>query len=150
MGSEMCIRDRPWVASLLHQHLARVQPGDRIFRVSRVQVSERVAAAVERLKLDPQDKRLHRLRHTGPANDILTEKRTIEQVRRRGRWLSLRSVERYTKTAHLIADLARMPQQIVQYGREFLAHPAQFARLLRTERASVFFSEPAPSKFVPS
>ena len=57
------------------------------------------------LKLDPEDRRLHRLRHTGPANDIMLEKRTLEQARRRGRWLSLRSLERYTKTAHLIADL---------------------------------------------
>ena len=141
MPNQGVIVEELWVANLLHQHLERVQPGDRIFKVSREQVTERVAAAVERLKLDPQDRRLHRLRHTGPANDILTETRTLEQVRRRGRWLSLRSVERYTKTAHLVSDLARLPQDIIAYGREFLANPAKFATLLRSQRASVFFSQ---------
>ena len=140
MPNQGVIIDEPWIASLFHQHLQRVQEGAPIFRVSREQVTERVEAAVNRLKLDPEDKRLHRLRHTGPANDIMLEKRTLEQARRRGRWLSLRSLERYTKTAHLVADLARLPQQLVVYGREFLANPLEFLKLRGPEQTSVYFA----------
>ena len=139
MPNQGVVVDEPWIASLLVQHLARVREGDKIFRVSREEVMERVAAAVARLNLDPLNKRLHVLRHTGPANDIATEKRTLEQARRRGRWLSLRSLERYTKVAHLVADLSRMPPRVVDYGREFLADPPYFAKLRPAEQISVYF-----------
>jgi len=44
----------------------------------------------------------HSLRHSGPARDVLNNTRSLEEIRRRGRWASLKSVQRYTKSHLLI------------------------------------------------
>ena len=44
----------------------------------------------------------HRMRHAGAARDIERGTRSLEQIRRRGRWRCLDSVQRYTKTWLLI------------------------------------------------
>ena len=69
---------------------------------------------------------LHKLRHTGPANDTLRGTKSLEQIRRRGRWASLKSVERYSKTAHIVADLARLEPEVRRLGSEFLENPEAF------------------------
>ena len=69
---------------------------------------------------------LHRLRHTGPANDTLRGTKSLEQIRRRGRWASLKSVERYSKTAHIVVDLAHLDPEVRRIGAEFLANPEAF------------------------
>ena len=78
------------------------------------------------LHLDDDDAILHRLRHTAAANDIAEGTRSVEEARRRGRWLHLSSFQRYTKTAHLLADLAKLPQEARRYGEAFLAAPRSF------------------------
>ena len=60
------------------------------------------------------------------GNDTLRGTRSLEQVRRRGRWASLKSVERYSKTAHIVADLAHLDPEVRRLGDEFLASPDAF------------------------
>ena len=69
---------------------------------------------------------LHKLRHTGPANDTLRGTKSLEQIRRRGRWATLKSVERYSKTAHIVADLAHLEPEVRRIEAEFLASPDAF------------------------
>ena len=52
----------------------------------------------------------------------------LEQIRRRGRWASLKSVQRYSKTAHVSADYAALPSAACQIGREFLDRPDDYVR----------------------
>ena len=62
----------------------------------------------------------HDLRHSGAAKDIEQQFRTLEQVRRRGRWKLLPSVQRYTKTWLLIRARERMSKQQLDEGRRLL------------------------------
>ena len=48
------------------------------------------------------------LRHAGPSYDILTKLRTLPEVQRRGRWLSLTSVRRYEKARQVTAQLQKL------------------------------------------
>ena len=50
----------------------------------------------------------HDLRHGGAARDVERKTRELEQVRRRGRWRVLSSVQRYTKTWFLVRERARL------------------------------------------
>ena len=103
------IVDSALITELFLHWVATIRPGAKIFTVSRDQGERRVRRVVQALGLDEEDTVLHRLKHTGPANDIAENRRTLEQARRRGRWLHLTSVLRYTKEAHLVACASRMP-----------------------------------------
>ena len=99
-------------------------PNSPIFSVSRETVARRVKRACDLLGIDCPV--LPRLRHTGPANDTLRGTKSLEQIRRRGRWASLKSVERCSKTAHIVADLAHLDPEVRRIGAEFLANPEAF------------------------
>jgi len=45
----------------------------------------------------------HSLRHSGPSHKVIRNECTLEEIRRRGRWKSPKSVQRYTKTHTLLA-----------------------------------------------
>ena len=120
------IIDRPWVARLFLE-LVRSRPlGAPIFSVSRSQVARCVKKVCDKLGIPVPV--LHILRHTGPANAILKDTKSLEKVRRRGRWASLKSVERYSKTAHVVADLAKLSVELRNYGEQLLADPSAFTQ----------------------
>ena len=58
----------------------------------------------------------HRLRHSGPSEDIARERASLESVRRRGRWKAMKSVQRYSKTSMLVKFRARMPLTTLSLG----------------------------------
>ena len=53
---------------------------------------------------------LHALRHSGPSEDLARGRSTLENVRRRGRWKAMESVQRYTKSFALTRFRAKIPQ----------------------------------------
>jgi len=63
----------------------------------------------------------HDLRHSGAARDLEQGTRSLEQIRRRGRWRAMDSVQRYTKTFLLVRQRARLPSPVAKRGRELLA-----------------------------
>ena len=63
---------------------------------------------------------LHELRHSGAAQDVLSKSRSLEEVRRRGRWRSMTSVQRYTKTWMLVRRRAEMPAALVEKGKQIM------------------------------
>ena len=62
----------------------------------------------------------HDLRHSGAARDVAAGTRTLEQVRRRGRWVSMDSVQRYTKTWLLVRQRQRLSPQHRDEGARLL------------------------------
>lgn len=52
---------------------------------------------------------LHALRHSGPSEDLARGRSTLENVRRRGRWKAMESVQRYTKSFALTRFRAKVP-----------------------------------------
>ncbi|CAK0879893.1 unnamed protein product, partial [Prorocentrum cordatum] len=55
----------------------------------------------------------HGLRHSGPSEDVARGRASLEQVRRRGRWKALFSVQRCSKTFALAQFRATMPQKVL-------------------------------------
>jgi hypothetical protein len=51
----------------------------------------------------------HAIRHSGPSEDIARGRACLEEVRRRGRWKGLDSVQRYTKTFALTRFRSKVP-----------------------------------------
>ena len=57
----------------------------------------------------------HDLRHAGASRDVEEKARSLEQVRRRGRWKQLDSVQRYTKTWILVRERSKLsPEQLAK------------------------------------
>ena len=123
-SNQSVIIDRPWVARLFLELARKRLPNAPIFSVSRETVARTVKKACDLLGIECPV--LHKLRHTGPANDTLRGSKSLEQIRRRGRWASLKSVERYSKTAHIVADLAHLEPEVRRIGTDFLNAPDAF------------------------
>jgi hypothetical protein len=62
----------------------------------------------------------HDLRHGGASRDVEEKSRTLEEVRRRGRWKSLESVQRYTKTWLLVRERSKMSTPMLAEARKLL------------------------------
>ena len=122
------IIDNLWVAELVIALMHRRAPGEKLFRITREQVWGRIQFACGRLGIECSSWNMHRARHTGAALDYLEEKRNLEQIQRRGRWLSINSVQRYTKIAQLLQDLADLSSAVRRKGEEFIADPKRFIR----------------------
>jgi hypothetical protein len=52
----------------------------------------------------------HAIRHSGPSEDLARQRCSLEDVRRRGRWKGMDSVQRYTKTFALTRFRAKVPE----------------------------------------
>ena len=63
---------------------------------------EKILRDVGRELALPVDFVPHVLRHSGPANDLYFERRTMGGVAKRGRWANIKSVQRYGKSGRLL------------------------------------------------
>ena len=68
-------------------------------------------AAVDHL--EPQ---LYSLRHGGASADALRRTRSIEEIKKRGRWTSDASVRRYEKAALAMREERRAGEEALAYG----------------------------------
>lgn len=72
----------------------------------------KVQAAVQRLGVNAGEVHMHRLRHSGASHDYARRIRSIEDIRRRGRWKAFNSVRRYEKGARVQQLLASLPSAV--------------------------------------
>ena len=74
----------------------------------------------------------HTMRHTGPANDIYHDRRSLQAVAKRGRWANIKSVQRYSKSGRLLKVWRSVSaQQRAEWTR---AAPGTGGRLLSALR----------------
>eukprot|EP00973_Karenia_brevis_P008008 1086019-Karenia_brevis.AAC.1 len=64
---------------------------------------------------------LYQLRHTGPSRDALSGRCDTTKIMAKGRWMSLKSVKRYSKPGGLQRVEKRLDPRQVQYGEECVA-----------------------------
>lgn len=62
----------------------------------------------------------HSARHTGASVDLARGYRSLDQVKRRGRWSAEKSVERYAKTGAWLAAEAAQPSAVRERGAALL------------------------------
>lgn len=70
----------------------------------------------------------HSVRHSGPALQAMQGRRSLEEIRRRGRWKSLNSVQRYTKAHKLVEARARLDDDQRRTGLSFFDDPVAASR----------------------
>ena len=56
------------------------------------------------------------MRHGGASHDLLTSARTVDAVKRRGRWRSDSSLRRYGKETRILSELNKVAPQVVELG----------------------------------
>ena len=73
----------------------------RLFEVTQAQVTAGVKLVLKEVGVDMGVAHLYRARHGGASFDFSTKARTLEEVRRRGRWKCHASLRRYEKGSRL-------------------------------------------------
>ena len=114
--------DRAFVADALNAVVASIGPGESVFPFDPVQYRRVWWDTLRRLGLEfcgPP----HNVRHSGPSADIGSGRRDLEQVRRRGRWASMNSVQRYTKDFRLVEHKSKVPAALTTEGTHFISDP---------------------------
>ena len=92
------------------------RPGDLMFQTPDDLLRRRWTRAQLSLQCPPSV--VHDLRHAGPSEDMLRERRGLGEIRRRGRWRSKKSVMRYTKTHWLVRIRAQTPPGVLRSGEQ--------------------------------
>lgn len=83
-------------------------------------VAAKVAAA--RAGLNPLRRVLYQLRHTGPSNDAAEGRRSLGQIKARGRWASDSSVRRYEKHSQLARQWQKLSPAAQVFAQRCLSH----------------------------
>eukprot|EP00438_Fugacium_kawagutii_P022824 Skav218924 [mRNA] locus=scaffold2031:23111:23944:+ [translate_table: standard] len=86
-------------------------------------------AGLARFRFSP-----HSVRHSGPSIDSLQKSRAPEQIMSRGRWRTLKSIQRYQKPGQMLARMNLIPQPI--WAEAKLALPKLLKRLKGFFRAA--------------
>ncbi len=76
----------------------------------------------------------HSLRRSGPASDACFHRRALEEIRRRGRWVAISSVHRYSKDWLIPRHMSFLPAPVLSVGEAFLADPRRTIRAYLAER----------------
>lgn len=113
---------RWWVRLMLLVPLKLRQPEERVFQFSQQHLRGLWNWAKRRLKLKDVGP-LYSLRHTEPAASVEERRRTLEEVRRMGRWRTLTSVGRYSKTHRLVRQRSQLPPEVRERREELLRNP---------------------------
>ncbi|CAK0790921.1 unnamed protein product, partial [Prorocentrum cordatum] len=99
-----------WLPPLLQALRARAAPGGRVFDMSYNQwalVFRRAATALHLGVLGPPT--LYTLRHGGASHEYLAKFRSLDEIKKRGRWVSDSSLRRYTKGGRVAEQMRRLP-----------------------------------------
>ena len=75
---------------------------------------------VVELQLQPLNPCRYALRHGGASEDILSRRRLLVDVKRRGRWVSDSSLRRYGKETRLLSELTKVHPDVLAYGDRIL------------------------------
>ena len=84
-----------FVAAIITQLVANADRRAKLFPVGQIDFRRQWWAALENMGIRKRWPP-HSLRHSGPAHRV-ARGQPLEEVRRRGRWISRKSVQRYTK-----------------------------------------------------
>ena len=88
-----------------------LEPLAPLFVVEQARMSSVFKQVVNELRLeDVGIVHMYQLRHGGASMDAASGARSLEEVRRRGRWQSWHSVRRYEKGARVNEVLHRLPE----------------------------------------
>ena len=88
---------RPWLGPLVNLIARTPKRDEKLFSFTIDAWRKELRAAAQTLQVVYLDITPHVMRHSGPSNDRAFHCRTIEEVQKRGRWLTSTSLRRYEK-----------------------------------------------------
>lgn len=71
---------------------------------------------IAQLGIDQLQPCRYAMRHGGASADLTTKARTVEAVKRRGRWRSDASLRRYAKESRVLSQLAKVDSSVLRLG----------------------------------
>jgi len=110
-GSDQAAQiDDPLIARTLARMRRQLKDGEPLFPFSQATMRKAWNEEQRRQGLS-QLYKLHSLRHSKPSADAAAGRRSLEEIRRRGRWNQIKSVQRYSRSHALIMDLAGLSSE---------------------------------------
>ena len=100
----------PWIGSAVQRLVKGKARGSKLVDVTYLELRKEFMTAMGHVGL--RDPSLYRLRHGGASSDVASKKRTLEQVKKRGRWQADESVRRYTQVVRLQAEDAQLSGEL--------------------------------------
>ena len=112
----------PWIGDLLAHLVRNRHPESPLWPLSPVEIISNFQTACASLGLQHLSPCRYSLRHGGASDDLLTLRRDLAAVKKRGRWASDSSLKRYTKEIRLLAELHKVPKPVIAYGELVQLH----------------------------
>ena len=106
----------PWIIRPLEALKSTLHPNDLLCDLAPGELKARFEAAAGLLSLGPLRPSLYQLRHGGASEDLAMQRRPLAAVQRRGRWVSDKSLRRYSKESKLLAILNLAHPEVVTFG----------------------------------
>ena len=103
-----------WMPRLL-ELLKRREPRGRWFPWTYTEFRKDFLMATKAANL-PMDVTIHQARHTGPSLHRLLETFDLATVQKRGRWRSVKSVQRYEKAAVMLRQESLLKADVLKCG----------------------------------
>ena len=126
--SSVILDSDTWMEEFLENLVAKRSGNDPLWKNSRSEFRGIFNQLIVLMKLEPLGLTLYALRHGGATHDVLSRRRTMLEVKQRGRWSADSSLKRYVKEARLQTELAKVPEAVKQFGMAVLARLPDFLR----------------------
>ena len=91
-------------------------PKAPLWTFSQLELSADFMNAVRDLGIDVLRPSLYSNRHGGASEDLLSRRRPVDEVKKRGRWRSDASLRRYGKETRLLSEMLKVPVATINYG----------------------------------
>ena len=105
-----------WIGPFLARLVRDRDPNAPLWKSDHASLRTLFNNVVEFLGLQELGVTLYTLRHGGATHDILARRRTMLEIKQRGRWSSDVSLKRYVKQARLQTELRKVSPQVKEYG----------------------------------
>ena len=105
-----------WLHPLLRM-IARLPPNQKVWPFAERGIHDLYMTSASDAGITQLGSTPYCLRHGGASHDALTGRRTLSEIKDRGRWLSDKSLRRYKKAAAAQKQLVLMGPAAVDYGK---------------------------------
>jgi len=110
----------PWMGEMFALLLQHRPPGGGLWPETSSQTLDRFYDAVRWLGLEALQPCRYGLRHGGASDDLLTQRRCLAQVKKRGHWRTEASLRRYGKETRILAEVRKVAPSVIAYGAQVL------------------------------
>ena len=116
MWDEAILIDNENLFPALGSLLQTQKPHESCWLLSSADEIKAINEAIARLGLEDLGLCRYSMRHGGASHDLLTKSRSVEAVKRRGRWRSDSSLKRYGKETRILSELNKVAPQVIELG----------------------------------